>query len=249
MRRLSGFTGFVDGVADARERFGEVDTSEVRLPPSAGFVLVACPSGLDGGHIFSQLEADKFRFREGIAFRSVGGFGSRPSSVGGIGWRGRIDDQECGNGVEIPARQGVALVRAEQKRFDLQFPEQRGPQDFSVQVTAERRPVEDFLGAVGLERRGAVEFERPTVSVKQQQSAEQSLFSVVANRQKTYRWQRLRTAQGQPLSRINQGNEGDWEGRCQLRRRDGSLVGKHRAGGPADLNTLADREFGGNFAE
>ena len=114
--------------------------------------------------------------------------------------------------MEFPACQGVALVRAEQERFYLEFSEQRGAQDFTVEVTAERRAVEDFLGAVGLKRRSAVEFERPTVGVEQQQSAEQALFSVVANRQKTYRWQRLRTAQGQPLSRINQGNKGFWEG-------------------------------------
>jgi len=93
-----------------------------------------------------------------------------------------------------------------------------------------------------------MEFERASIGVKQQQAAKQSLFGVVANCQKTYGWQGLRTAQGQPLSRSNRkyGIVGEVL-TARRRHRDKPLVEKHRVVGKADLNTLVDREFQADF--
>ena len=120
---LGGFTGFVDGVANASERFSEVDTSEVRLPSPLRFVLIPCPSRLDGDPVLTQPEENELSFRGGIDNHGAGGVWRHRWGVGGVRRGGRVGDEQCRGGVGFAARQNVALVRAKQQRFDLEFAE------------------------------------------------------------------------------------------------------------------------------
>ena len=115
---------------------------------------------------------------------------------------------------------------------------------FAVEIGVQRRAKQDLLRPIGFDRRGAVEFERPTAGVEDQLAADQPMLFVFENRQK---------AQGRWRAAVASCHMGSLEWGSRLagsaRRRSrwwrerarGMVLELHRAGAMADFRCALPR--------
>src|SRR5665213_3499648 len=83
--------------------------------------------------------------------------------------------------------QHAEQIGADDGRFHAAGLDQGTADLFAVDIRLERRAKEDLLGAVRLDRSGAMKFQRPAAGVQQQITAEQAMLVVPNDSQETQR--------------------------------------------------------------
>ena len=81
--------------------------------------------------------------------------------------------------------QGRLPIGANQQRGDAALADQRLADLLAVEERFQRRAIENLLGPIGLDRRRAVKFQRPSGGVQNQISAKQPILRVFDDSKKT----------------------------------------------------------------